>query len=172
MLFHLVFRVLNCLTLEDGQKLVYGMDSGIYVSEQKPHSNAKTTTTRVLSLKNITQIDILEEYGLLLVLHDKTLSSYPIELLTEYNIVTNSQMNRKAKKVSDHVNFFKTGFCLGHVFLCIVKSNLWSSTIKVLEPVAADRKEMGFSKLSQDLKVFKVFSHSYRIEQSRNFICP
>ena len=75
-------------------------------------------------------------------------------------------MNRRAKKVSGHVNFFKSGVCLGRVFLCVVKSNAMSSTIKVLEPVdGLNRgKKLGFAKLlqgGQDFKVFKVRIFSY-----------
>ena len=73
-------------------------------------------------------------------------------------------MNRKAKKVSGHVHFFKSGVCLGRVFLCVVKSSAMSSTIKVLEPVEGlnrgRKTTLGFAKLlqgGQDFKVFKVF---------------
>jgi len=154
------------LIVDGGRKLAYGTDSGIYVSDRKPHSNAKTTPIRVHPLGNVTQIDVLEEYGLLLVLCDKTLSSYPIELLTDHDNATNFQMNRKAKKVSGHVNFFKSGVCLGRVFLCVVKSSAMSSTIKVLEPVEGlnrGRTKLGFAKLlqgGQDFKVFKVSPYS------------
>jgi hypothetical protein len=151
-----------CIDLDGGRKLAYGTDSGIYVSDRKPHSTVKATPIRVHPLSNVAQIDVLEEYGLLLVLCDKTLSSYPIELLTDHDNATNFQMNRKAKKVSGHVNFFKSGVCLGRVFLCVVKSSAMSSTIKVLEPVEGlnrGRTKLGFAKLlqgGQDFKVFKV----------------
>lgn len=152
----------NAIDLDGGRKLAYGTDSGIYVSDRKPHSTVKATPIRVHPLSNVAQIDVLEEYGLLLVLCDKTLSSYPIELLTDHDNATNFQMNRKAKKVSGHVNFFKSGVCLGRVFLCVVKSSAMSSTIKVLEPVEGlnrGRTKLGFAKLlqgGQDFKVFKV----------------
>ena len=150
------------MTIDGGRKLAYGTDNGIYVSDRRPNSNTKTTPIRVHPLANVTQIDVLEEYGLLLVLCDKTLSSYPIELLTDHDNATNFQMNRKAKKVSGHVNFFKSGVCLGRVFVCVVKANTMNSTIKVLEPVEGlnrGRTKLGFAKLlqgGQDFKVFKV----------------
>ena len=150
------------LMIVGGRKLVYGTDNGIYVSDRKPHSNAKATPIRVHALNNVTQIDALEEFGLLLVLCDKTLYSYPIELLTEHDNATNFQMNRKAKKISGHVNFFKAGICLGRVLLCVVKANSNTSTIKVLEPVEGltrGRGKLGLAKLlqgGQDFKIFKV----------------
>jgi CNH domain len=163
------------LMVDGGRKLAYGTDSGIYVSDRKPHSNAKTTPIRVHPLSNVTQIDVLEEYGLLLVLCDKTLSSYPIELLTDHDNATTFQMNRRAKKVAGHVNFFKSGVCLGRVFLCVVKNSGMSSTVKVLEPVEGlnrGRTKLGFAKLlqgGQDFKVFKVFNY-YTLLISRSFI--
>jgi RHO1 GDP-GTP exchange protein 1/2 len=134
------------------------------------------TPIRVHALSNVTQIDVLEEYGLLLVLCDKTLFSYPIELLTDHDNATNVQMNRRPKKVSGHVNFFKAGVCLGRVFLCVVKSNAMSSTIKVLEPVeglSRGRTKLGFAKLlqgGQDFKVFKVQSHFIMVKGQEFYI--
>jgi len=164
------------LTVDGGRKLAYGTDNGIYVSDRKPHSNVKTTPIRVHPLANVTQIDVLEEYGLLLVLCDKTLSSYPIELLTDHDNATNFQMNRKAKKVSGHVNFFKSGVCLGRVFLCVVKSNSMNSTIKVLEPVEGlnrGRGRLGFARIlqsGQDFKVFKVNVSVFNSSQQEFYI--
>jgi len=164
---------------DGGRKLAYGTDSGIYVSDRKPHSNAKTTPIRVHALPNVTQIDVLEEYGLLLVLCDKTLSSYPIELLTEHDNASkvDFQMNRKAKKVSSHVNFFKAGICLGRVFLCVVKSTgMSSTTIKVMEPVeglSRGRGKLGFAKLlqgGQDFRIFKVHFLT-AIRRSDTYFC-
>ena len=130
-------------------------------------------------MSNVTQIDVLEEYGLLLVLCDRTLFSYPIELLTDHdNTATNFQMNRKAKKVSGHVNFFKAGVCLGRVFLCVVKASAMSSTIKVLEPVEGlnrGRGKLGIAKFlqgGQDFKVHKVFLPLLLSNWGIGILCP
>jgi len=53
------------LYLDDYSKLVFGTDLGIYVSEIG--SNSKPTV-RVIQLERVSQIDILEEFRLLLVL--------------------------------------------------------------------------------------------------------
>jgi RHO1 GDP-GTP exchange protein 1/2 len=152
------------LTVDGGRKLAYGTDSGIYVSDRKPHSNVKTTPVRVHSISNVTQIDVLEEYGLLLVLCDKTLLSYPIELLTDHdNSGANFQMNRKAKKLSGNCHFFKSGICLGRVLLCIVKAGAGGSNVRVLEPVEGlnrGRGKLGLAKFlqgGQDFRVFQVY---------------
>jgi hypothetical protein len=156
------------MVLDGGRKLAYGTDSGIYVSDRKPHSNVKTTPVRVHAISNVAQIDVLEEYGLLLVLCDKTLLSYPIELLTDHdNSGANFQMNRKAKRLSSTCAFFKSGICLGRVLLCLVKppgSN--GSQVKVLEPVEGlnrGRAKLGLAKFLQGGQDFRVFQVHFSI---------
>lgn len=108
----------------------------------------------------MTQIDILEEYQLLLVLSNKTLTSYLLEALD-----ANSQNPLAARptKIQDQVNFFKAGICLGRHLVCSVKTSALSSTIKMYEPVdnlAERKKKLAISKLFQRgqdaLRPFKV----------------
>ena len=140
--------------------MIYGTDNGIYVSERKPNSTARATPVRVLAIQGATQIDVIEEYGILLVLQDKTLVSFSMDALDAND---NNLANKRPRKVASHTNFFKAGVCLGRVLVCVVKSSVLSSTIKVLEPVdhlSKARKQPAFRKLlagSQDLKVFKEF---------------
>lgn len=158
--FTAVNRV-NCLVpIDGGRKLVYGTDSGIYLSERWPKDkNAKPR--RVLDASGVTQIDTLEEYQLLLVLANKTLSSYPMEALE----VTEGQnpLARRPKKIQGHANFFKAGIGLGRHLVCSVKTSALSTTIKVFEPMdnlAKGKKKPALSKMFQGgqdtLKPFKV----------------
>ena len=145
---------------DGGRKLIYGTDNGIYVSERKPNSTSRATPVRVLAIQGATQIDIIEEYGILLVLQDKTLVSFSMEAL---DVNDNNMANKRPRKVSSHTSFFKAGVCLGRVLVCVVKSSVLSSTIKVFEPVdhkGPGRKQPAFRKLlagANDLKVFKEF---------------
>lgn len=158
--FTAVNRV-NCLVpIDGGRKLVYGTDSGIYLSDRWPKDkNAKPR--RVLDASGVTQIDTLEEYQLLLVLSNKTLSSYPMEALE----VTEGQnpLARRPKKIQGHANFFKAGIGLGRHLVCSVKTSALSTTIKVFEPMdnlAKGKKKPALSKMFQGgqdtLKPFKV----------------
>ena len=70
---------------------------------------------------------------------------------------------RRAKRISSHTSFFKAGFCLGRVLVCIVKSSQLSSTFKTLEPIDQNirgRAKPTFRKLLQGgndtLKMFRV----------------
>ena len=70
---------------------------------------------------------------------------------------------KRAKRISGHTSFFKAGFCLGRVLVCIVKSSQLSSTFKALEPIdqnIRDRARPTFRRLLQGgndtLKPFRV----------------
>lgn len=114
----------------------------------------------MLETTTVTQIDILEEYQLLLVLSNKTLQSYPVSALNPDEPAT----VRRPKKIQNHCSFFKTGICLGRHLVCCVKSSALSTTIKVFEPndaMTKAKKQKGISKFMSgghdELKPFKEF---------------
>lgn len=115
----------------------------------------------MLDVSQVTQIDTLEEYQLLLVLANKTLYSYPMDALE----VTEGQnpAAKRPKKIQGHANFFKSGIGLGRHLVCSVKTSALSTTIKVYEPMdnlAKGKKKSTVSKMFQSgqdtLKPFKV----------------
>ncbi|KAE8553529.1 RHO1 GDP-GTP exchange protein 2 [Talaromyces marneffei ATCC 18224] len=123
----------NCLVPTDGgRKLVIGTDNGIYLAERWPKDKS-AKPRRILDATAVTQIDTLEEYQLVLVLANKTLSSYPMEAL-EVNEGQNP-LARRPKKIQGHANFFKVGIGLGRHLVCSVKTSALSTTIKVFEPM-------------------------------------
>ncbi|EAW12770.1 putative Rho guanyl nucleotide exchange factor (Rom2) [Aspergillus clavatus NRRL 1] len=169
----------NCLVpVDGGRKLVYGTDSGIFISERWPKDKS-AKPRRVLDASQVTQIDTLEEYQLLLVLSNKTLSSYPMEAL-ELGEGQNS-MAKRPKKIQGHANFFKAGIGLGRHLVCSVKTSALSSTIKVYEPMdnlAKGKKKSAVSKMFQGgqdtLKPFKEYyipAESSSIHFLRSTLC-
>jgi len=139
---------------------VYGTDSGIYVSDRNPRDKT-ARPRRVLDVSQVTQIDTLEEYQLLLVLANKTLYSYPMDAL-DVGEGQNS-VAKRPKKIQGHANFFKSGIGLGRHLVCSVKTSALSTTIKVYEPMdnlAKGKKKSTVSKMFQSgqdtLKPFKV----------------
>lgn len=150
----------NCLVPTDGgRKLIYGTDSGIYLLDRWPKDKS-ARPRRVLDANQVTQIDTLEEYQLLLVLSNKTLSSYPLEALdsTDQNPIA-----KRPRKIQGHANFFKAGIGLGRHLVCSVKTSALSTTIKVFEPMenlAKGKRKPAISKMFQSgqdaLKPFKV----------------
>jgi hypothetical protein len=169
----------NCLVPTDGgRKLVYGTDNGIYLADRWPKDKT-TKPKRILDASQVTQIDTLEEYRLLLVLSNKTLTSYPFEALDPNN--TNPLATRP-RKIQGHANFFKAGIGLGRHLVCSVKTSALSTTIKVYEPMddlTKGKKKPAISKMfasGQDtLKPFKVSSSSIFLataNRSRNSTFP
>ncbi|KAK0390847.1 hypothetical protein NLU13_0350 [Sarocladium strictum] len=148
----------NCvMPFDGGRKLLYGTNNGIYLSERK---NKEQIPRRVLEPTNVTQIEILEEYSLLLVLSNKTLQSYPMSSLNP----DEPALSKRPKKIQNHCNFFKTGICLGRHLVCCVKSSALSTTIKVFEPndaMTKGKKQKGLGKFMagghDELKPFKEF---------------
>lgn len=160
--FRLFFPFANSLTrsLDGGRKLVYGTDNGIYVSERWPKDKS-AKPRRVLDASQVTQMDTLEEYQLLLVLANKTLYSYPMESLETGE--GQNALAKRPKKIQGHANFFKAGIGLGRHLVCSVKTSALSTTIKVYEPMdnlAKGKKKSAVSKMFQSgqdtLKPFKV----------------
>nr|AFO85415.1 Rho guanyl nucleotide exchange factor [Claviceps paspali] len=149
---------INCVSpFDGGRKLLYGTDNGIYLSDRK---NKEQMPRRVLETPNVTQIDILEQYQLLLVLSNKTLQSYPVTALNP----DEPAMTKRPKKIQNHCSFFKTGICLGRHLVCCVKSSALSTTIKVFEPndaMTKGKKQKGLGKFMagghDELKPFKEF---------------
>ena len=115
----------------------------------------------MLDASQVTQIDVLEEYSLLLVLANKTLFSYPMEALDTSD--NQSPLTKRPKKIQGHANFFKAGICLGSHLVCSVKTSALSTTIKVFEPMdtlSKGKKKPAISKMFQSgqdaLKPYKV----------------
>ncbi|PQE21208.1 CNH domain-containing protein [Rutstroemia sp. NJR-2017a BVV2] len=149
----------NCVApFDGGRKLIYGTDSGIFVSDRRSKDSA-AKPVRVIDATNVTQIDVLEEYNLLLVLSQKSLQSYPLSALNP----NEPALSKRPKKIQSHCNFFRTGICLGRHLVCCVKSSALSTTIKVFEPndaMSKGKKQKGFKMFSNgqdELKAFKEF---------------
>ncbi|RYP90298.1 hypothetical protein DL770_003594 [Monosporascus sp. CRB-9-2] len=148
----------NAVTpFDGGRKLIYGTDNGVYVSSRK---NKDQIPKRVIEAQSVTQVDVLEEYGLLLILSNKSLMSYPLAALDP----NEPALSKRPKKIQSHCNFFKTGICLGRHLVCCVKSSALSTTIKVYEPndsMSKGKKQKGFGKMfttgQDELRAFKEF---------------
>ncbi|KAK3330487.1 CNH domain-containing protein [Apodospora peruviana] len=127
--FSSVNRV-NCVApFDGGRKLVYGTDNGIYVSDRRSKEK-DAPPRRVIDVQHVTQVDVLEEYQLLLVLSNKSLFSFQLDALNPNEPIS----TRRGKRIQNSCSFFRTGICLGRHLVCCVKSTALSTTIKVYEP--------------------------------------
>ncbi|KAF1816659.1 CNH-domain-containing protein [Eremomyces bilateralis CBS 781.70] len=128
--FNSYSRVSCCVPFDGGRKLVLGTDVGVFLTDRKP-KDSSFKPKKVLDVKAVTQIDILENYGLLLVLSEKTLFTFPIEALDPDD--GQYPGNKRGKKIG-HAQFFKAGVCQGRHLVATVKTSALSTVIKVHEP--------------------------------------
>lgn len=91
---------------------------------------------------------------------ERSVITFPLEALDPIDPLAGL---KRAKRITSHTSFFKTGYCLGRMLVCIVKSSQLSSTFKTLEPIdqgTRGRAKPTFRKLLQGgndtLKLFRV----------------
>ncbi|KAJ7252110.1 CNH domain-containing protein [Mycena haematopus] len=145
----------NCAApFSDGQRIAYGTNDAVYISDLRDIS--KDPLKVPLTLPDVRQIEILEDYHLVIVLSARDLYTFPLDMLDH------SDRLKYANRISTQTSFFKTGFCLGRVLVCIVGMNGLASTFKVVEPIKPNlRAKPTFKKLLQGgngtLRLFRAF---------------
>ncbi|THH21453.1 hypothetical protein EW146_g82 [Bondarzewia mesenterica] len=121
---------INCAApFNAGQKVVYGTDDGVYLSSLRDQNR---DLVKVLALNDVAQVDVLDEYGLLIVLSEGQVITFPLDALDPMNPMSGL---KRAEHIASDTSFFKAGICIGRMFVCVVKTSPLSSTIKILEPI-------------------------------------
>ncbi|KAI9472331.1 MAG: CNH domain-containing protein [Benjaminiella poitrasii] len=127
---------------DDGKAILIGADQGVYLVRE--HA---TQITRIIPLEKVSQIEVMPE-SQLLVLADKTLWSFPLDILL--STTAPPKRNGGGRPVSQSTAFFYVGECLSKTFVCVVKTNtLSATTIRVLEPVMTDENKKSKSLLKR-----------------------
>ncbi|KAJ6519135.1 CNH domain-containing protein [Mycena sanguinolenta] len=134
----------NCAAVYNDGRILYGTGEGVYLHEMKKDP------VKVLAL-NVDQVDVLEDYQLLIVLSEREVLTFPLNALDSQDPTAGL---KHATCISKDTSFFKAGFCLHRVLVSTVKTSKLSAVIKVLEPQETTKKLPG---QSTTLKVFKEF---------------
>jgi hypothetical protein len=94
---------------------------------------------KIIPRERVSQVDVLEDERILLVLAEKQLFAYGLEALDPNDP---NSASKRAKKLGSSVSFFKTGVCQNRTLVGIVKNSSnaldQNSTIKTLEPIEQD----------------------------------
>ena len=139
-------RINCCRPIDGGRKLVIGTDYGVYVSDRRP-KDASQKPKKVLEARLVTQIEVLEQHQILIVLTDKYVYSYSLDALdTDESMAGPSKKGRKIC----HANYINAGTCNGQTLVCCVKSSSLSSTVKVYQPMDSmtkGKKKSGLAKM-------------------------
>ncbi|KAI8636628.1 CNH domain-containing protein [Parasitella parasitica] len=137
--FTIANRVNNTATIFDDdnmEQIIVGADQGVFVTKRVP-ATKKSVISRIINVEKVSQIELMPE-SQLLVLADKTLWTFPLDVLTP-NV---SPQIKRGRSVSQNTAFFHVGECLSKTLVCVVKSNtLSATTIRVLEPVITDESK-------------------------------
>ncbi|KAH9000438.1 Dbl-like domain-containing protein [Lactarius akahatsu] len=126
-------------TTADGRALVaVGCAEGVWIGFRHDSRSMR----RVLHLKMVTQCAMLEDFGIFLVLADKSLFAYHIEALvpTSPQSANTTQTPQKLNGSKD-VHFFSVGSLGGRTLVIYMKKKGLDSVFRVLEPVVGKINE-------------------------------
>ena len=165
----------NCATSfnqPNGKRMVaVGTDFGVFVSD---YDNARGWT-RAVQASYVTQIAVLEDFSIVLIISNKSLIAYHLDSVCPAAGANASDSSRKApQKLSGNrdVGFFTTGRMKDRTLVFYKKREGLSSTFKVLEPVyqksaTSTRSRFGLKKgtteFFRDFDDFYIPSESYAI---------
>ncbi|KAI1320170.1 RHO1 GDP-GTP exchange protein 2 [Mortierella claussenii] len=162
--FFFASNKVNCsatMGKKSAMRLVIGTDAGVFVGKPKGQF------VKIISRERVSQVDVLEDERILLVLAEKQLLAYGLEALDPTD--PNSP-NKRAKKLGSSVSFFKTGVWQNRTLVGIVKNSSnaldASSTIKTLEPIQHDDSKKNKHSLRTMLRggnteLFKLYKDFY-----------
>ncbi|KAI8996474.1 Dbl-like domain-containing protein [Trametes punicea] len=120
-------------TTADGRGLVaIGCAEGVWIGFRHDSRSLR----RVLHLKMVTQCAMLEDFGIFLVLADKSLFAYHIEALVPSS-PQSAHTSQTPQKLSGNkdVHFFSVGNLNGRTLVIYMKKKGLDSVFRVLEPV-------------------------------------
>ncbi|KAK4519118.1 uncharacterized protein ATC70_009349 [Mucor velutinosus] len=140
------------------RKLAVGTDTGIYFKAFDGHG-----IKRVLSSENVTQLAVLGRYNILLVLADKTLKAYPLDVLNSPTASNTKSPERLGQELGQHVHFFQVGFCNNKELVVFKKKKNTSSIFTSLEPTLdlRDPKNQKYITQKTGFKLGNRSSHSW-----------
>ncbi|KAI1472355.1 CNH domain-containing protein [Daldinia caldariorum] len=127
----------NCATgfSAFGKNMVaVGTDAGVCVSEASDQRGWNKTVTA----NRVTQIAVLEEFSVVLVLSDRNLISYPLDVVSppsNFPVPANDSHRRSPQRLAKDVSFFATARMKDRMLVFYKKKESLHTTFKVLEPV-------------------------------------
>ncbi|KAK5162569.1 hypothetical protein LTR04_003376 [Oleoguttula sp. CCFEE 6159] len=161
----------NCATAfnmpyPQGMMVAVGTDYGVYVSDMdNPRGWSKT-----INILRVTQIAVLEEFNLFLVISDKALIAYHLDVVCPADRTAPTSSTDSARKAPQKlsgtrdVGFFATGRMKDRTLVFYKKRESLSSTFKVLEPVfqkATEKKRGMFKGMRGTTEFFREYDEFY-----------
>ncbi|KAI9512417.1 CNH domain-containing protein [Russula earlei] len=131
------------------------------------------TLRRVLHLKMVTQCAALEEFGILLVLANKSLFAYDLEALVPSSPQSAKRSHPPQKlSQSNEVQFFRIGRLEGQPIVVYAKKKGSNSVFRVLEPTVDKIREGGMTPAALSSRLGQLQSRSKWFRVIRDFLLP
>jgi hypothetical protein len=114
--------------------IAIGTDYGVYISEA---SNPRGWT-RSVQISKVTQIAVLEDFSICLLIADKSLISYPLDVVapvSNFPAPAHDNPRRAPQRLAKDVTFFATARMKDRMLLFYKRKEGMHNTFKVLEPV-------------------------------------
>ncbi|KAI1504914.1 CNH domain-containing protein [Biscogniauxia marginata] len=111
-----------------------GTDVGVCVAE----ASDQRGWVKTVSVARVTQMAVLEEFSVVLVLSDRNLISYPLDVVappSNFPTPANDNPRRSPQRLAKDVSFFATARMKDRMLVFFKKKEGLHSTFKVLEPV-------------------------------------
>ncbi|KAI0172464.1 CNH domain-containing protein [Hypoxylon sp. FL1284] len=127
----------NCATgfSAFGKNMVaVGTDAGVCVSE----ASDQRAWSKTVAANRVTQIAVLEEFSVVLVLSERSLISYPLDVVSppsNFPAPSSDNSRRSPQKLAKDVSFFATARMKDRMLVFYKKRESLHNTFKVLEPV-------------------------------------
>ncbi|KAG2231389.1 hypothetical protein INT48_004424 [Thamnidium elegans] len=141
----------NCsvpfISCRQEKKIAIGTDNGVFFKTE-----GQDSVRRIIQCESVIQLGVIEKYHILVVLTEKVLRAYPIDVL-------DSKSNTKATDrieadIATNVNFFQIGFCNGRDMLVYKKKRNTTSVFVALEPFCDLRDPKNEKALTQRASIF------------------
>ncbi|KAK5662931.1 hypothetical protein OQA88_6343 [Cercophora sp. LCS_1] len=160
--------------------IAIGTDYGVYISEA---SNPRGWT-RSVQIQKVTQIAVLEDFSVCLLIADKSLISYPLDVVapvSNFPAPAHDNPRRAPQRLAKDVAFFATARMKDRMLLFYKRKEGMHNTFKVLEPVFqkatekkprlfGGRKGAGSTESFRDFDEFYIPTECYSLNLFQTYI--
>lgn len=172
-----------CAFTSFGRSLIaIGTDYGVYISEA---SNPRGWT-RSVQISKVTQIAVLEDFSVCLLIADRSLISYPLDAIapaSNFPAPSHDNPRRAPQRLAKDVAFFATARMKERMLLFYKRKEGMHNTFKVLEPVfqkatekksrlfgSSRRSGSGTTESFRDFDEFYIPTDCYSLNLFQNYI--
>ncbi|KAG6012506.1 hypothetical protein E4U43_007753 [Claviceps pusilla] len=111
--------------------IAIGTDYGVYISDP---ANARGWT-RSVQVNRVTQITVLEEFSVCLVIADKSLICYPLDVIAPFAPHVDDNPRRASQRLAKDVSYFATARMKDRLLVFYKRKEGLHTSFKVLEPI-------------------------------------